>query len=346
MHTKRRESLEANVLSALTSQRLTVTGLGRGIDSNAKEKHCIKRADRLLSNPYLHAERRGLYGAVCAQLLAGVCRPIILVDWSDLDQNRRHFLLRASLSVAGRSLTLYEEVHTLHTKDKPVTHREFLRRFHAMVPRQCEPIVVTDAGFRVPWFEQVEELGWHWVSRVRNRNWVELDADDWWFPVKSLHEEATRTPKALGEAKLTWKHAWPCRMVVFKGKAKGRVHLTQHGRRACSRKSLHHATSAREPWLLATSLPLGRTLAKRVVRMYRQRMQIEEAFRDLKSARFGLGFEAHIAFQPRRVAMSHGCWAKPSNAPTNTAPTRPTPSETGSCYRPSSSGCVSSTTRA
>jgi hypothetical protein len=303
MHAKRRESLEANVLSALTSQRLTVTGLGRGIDSNAKEKHCIKRADRLLSNRYLHVERRGLYGAVCAQLLAGVRRPIILVDWSDLDQNRRHFLLRASLSVAGRSLTLYEEVHTLQTKDKPATHREFLRRFHAMVPGQCDPIVVTDAGFRVPWFEQVEELGWHWVSRVRNRNWIEFNADGWWYPVKSLHEGATRTPKALGEAKLTWKHAWPCRMVVFKGKAKGRVHLTQHGRRACSRKSLHHATSAREPWLLATSLPLGRTLAKRVVRVYRQRMQIEEAFRDLKSARFGLGFEAHIAFQPRRVAI-------------------------------------------
>lgn len=303
MHKKRRESLQANVMSALTGRHLSVTQLGRGIDSDAKEKHCIKRADRLLSNRHLFAERECLYAAICAQLLAGVHHPVILVDWSDLDQNRRHFLLRASLSVAGRSLTLYEEVHTLHTKDKPATHQAFLRRFHALVPAQCEPVVITDAGFRVPWFQQVEVLGWHWVSRVRNRNWVELNGDGWWYPVKSLHQEATRTPKALGQAKLTWQQAWPCRLVLFKEKAKGRVHLTQHARPARSRKSRHHATSAREPWLLATSLPLKRQLAKHVVSLYRQRMQIEEAFRDLKSTRFGLGFEAHIAFQPHRVAI-------------------------------------------
>jgi hypothetical protein len=32
--------------------------------------------------------------------------------------------------------------------------------------------------------------------------------------------------------------------------------------------------------------------AKRIVALYRQRMQIEEAFRDLKSERYGLGFTA------------------------------------------------------
>jgi hypothetical protein len=303
MHRTRRESLEANVMAALTGQSLTVTHLGRSMRSAAKEKHCIKRADRLLSNHRLHAEREALYGAMCRSLLGSMGRAMVLVDWSDLDQNRRHFLLRASLSMPGRSLTLYEEVHTLKTKDKAATHRQFLRRFHAMVPAQCRPIIVTDAGFRVPWFEQVEALGWDWISRVRARNWVELDGDGWWWDCRSLHDKATATPKALGEAKLTWKNAWPCRLVLYKGKAKGRVHLTQHANQALSRKSLHHAKSAREPWLLATSLPLESKLAKRVVRLYRQRMQIEEAFRDLKCARFGLALERHVSFQPRRLAV-------------------------------------------
>lgn len=48
--------------------------------------------------------------------------------------------------------------------------------------------------------------------------------------------------------------------------------------------------SAREPWLLATSLP-ARHGAANVVAVYGQRMQIEEAFRDLKSHRYGMGFE-------------------------------------------------------
>lgn len=303
MHKKRRESLQANVMAALTGRSLTVTNLGRGIDSEAKEKHCIKRADRLLSNRHLHAEREDIYRALCRYLLGAATRPIILVDWSDMDRNRRHFLLRASVAMYGRSLTVYEEVHTLETKDKPATHRWFLRRLHAMLPAQCRPLVVSDAGFRVPWFEAVEALGWDWVSRVRNRNWVELNANGWWYQSQSLYDKATRTPKALGEAQLTWKHAWPCRLVLYKGKPKGRVHYTQHGQRARSRKSVHHAKSAREPWLLATSLPLDSKLAKRVVSVYRQRMQIEESFRDLKSARFGLGLERHLAFQAERLAV-------------------------------------------
>ena len=32
-------------------------------------------------------------------------------------------------------------------------------------------------------------------------------------------------------------------------------------------------------------------------------MQIEEAFRDLKCARFGLALERHVSFQPRRLAV-------------------------------------------
>ena len=33
------------------------------------------------------------------------------IDWSDIDNRKDHFLLRASLAAQGRSLTLYEENH-------------------------------------------------------------------------------------------------------------------------------------------------------------------------------------------------------------------------------------------
>jgi hypothetical protein len=108
-----------------------------------------------------------------------------------------------------------EEVHTLKAKDKAITHSQILHRFRAMVPAQCQVIIVTDADFRVPWIEQVQALNWDWVSRVRNRNWVELNGDGWWLYCNSLHDKATATPRALGEAKLTWKHAWSCRLVLY-----------------------------------------------------------------------------------------------------------------------------------
>ncbi len=61
MHKMRRTALLVNVMAALHGEVLTVTHLGRSIRSDAKEKHCIKRADRLLSNRRLQGERTEIY---------------------------------------------------------------------------------------------------------------------------------------------------------------------------------------------------------------------------------------------------------------------------------------------
>ena len=110
MHKLRRTALFVNVMAALHGEVLTVTHLGRSIQSDAKEKHCIKRADRLLSNRRLQGERLGIYSNLTQQLIGNKQRPVIIVDWSDMDECKRHFLLRASVPVGGRSLTLYEAV--------------------------------------------------------------------------------------------------------------------------------------------------------------------------------------------------------------------------------------------
>ena len=54
---------------------------------------------------------------------------------------------------------------------------------------------------------------------------------------------------------------------------------------------------------MAANLPAGRKLAHSVVQIYRQRMQIEESFRDMKSARFGLALEFHRSRGPQRLAI-------------------------------------------
>ncbi len=70
MHEKRREALHANVLGVITGQQLTVTQTGRSLESPAREKHCIKRADRLLSNSHLQQERRSIYNALILQIIS------------------------------------------------------------------------------------------------------------------------------------------------------------------------------------------------------------------------------------------------------------------------------------
>jgi hypothetical protein len=88
MHKLRRTALFVNVMAALHGAVLTVTHLGRAISSDAKEKHCIKRADRLLSNRRLQRERLEVYTALAGQLI-GKQRPVLLVDWSDMDECKR-----------------------------------------------------------------------------------------------------------------------------------------------------------------------------------------------------------------------------------------------------------------
>ena len=301
MHESRRTALSACVYSLIRGSSATVTQIGRGLKSNAKEKHSLKRADRLLSNTRLHAEAMPIYTSMARTILAGIARPVILVDWSDLDASRRHFLLRATLAMSGRCLTLYEEVHDLTTKEKPKTHREYLRRLARIVGPGCRPIVVTDAGFKTPWFRAVLALNWDFVGRTRKPNHYSLDGEHW-QSVAVLYEQATATAKVFS-ADLNRSKPLNCTMVLYKQKHQGRVDLTRQGHPRRSKKTLTHKKSGTDPWLLSTSLPREQQLAKQVVNIYRTRMQIEEGFRDMKSSRFGLGFEQNDTRQIKRMTI-------------------------------------------
>lgn len=304
VHAKRLAALEVCVLAAIEERRLSVTGLGRAIDSAAREKHCIKRADRLLSNRHLWEEWRDIYQALALAVIGAARRPVLLIDWSDLDAHQGHVLLRASVAAEGRALSVLEEVHTLKTKDRPRTHRAFLKRLKAMLPEQACPIIVTDSGFRTPWFREVERLGWDWVGRIRNRHMVRMTGSEAaWRDSKTLHTQASARPKYLGQWQLTRRAPIACHFVLYKGKAQGRSKITCQGVRARSKHSEQNARRAREPWLLATSLPVNSKLAQRVVRLYAARMQIEEAFRDVKSQRYGLGFELNGSRDSRRLQI-------------------------------------------
>jgi len=172
-----------------------------------------------------------------------------------------------------------------------------------MLADDCQPIIVSDAGFHVPWFKLVRSFGWDWIGRVRNRTFVQLADDDTWFPCKALHDNATGTPKALGAAHMAQSNPFACQFVLYKGKPKGRVHKNRLGHKAMNSHSRKHAAFAKEPWLLATSLPSSSKLAKKVVALYNLRMQIEESFRDLKSSRFGLSLELHLTYHVERLQI-------------------------------------------
>lgn len=284
MHSVRRQSLKAILNSLISGAGLSVTSIGRNVDSKTSEKHQIKRSMRLCSNPHLQSEIGTIYSLMSHYLIGGQQRPVILVDWSDLDPRKQHFLLRASVAIEGRSLTLLEEIHPLSGKEKPAIHKLFMEKLKANLAIGCKPIIVSDAGFRVPWFKLIESLGWDYVGRVRNRTFCKHKTDEDWHPIKDLYHHASITEKSLGTYQLCRNSPISCQFVIYQGVKKGRHHCNAVGEPRKGKPSRVHANREKEPWLLATSLPAKTAReAKRVVKLYRTRMQIEESFRDLKT---------------------------------------------------------------
>lgn len=305
MHKGTMKALAVCIESAMNGNSLTVTSIGRGIGGDAYEKHGIKRCDRLCSNRSLINGMTGIYGKICKQWVSSSSRPVILVDWSDLDDCKNAFLISATLVCDGRPITLYSQTHPLGTKEKPGVHQHFLETLKTLLPENCHPIIVADAGFQVPWHELVLSLDWDYVGRVRKPNCCKLNDDDGdtaWLHADEVFKKATSTAKCY-KGLLTISNAFETTFILYKGPAKGRHKKTTEGKRCQSKHSEQHAKSGKEPWVLVTSLPLNSTLAKRAVKIYKSRMQIEESYRDIKSSRFGLGFENSKSYTIKRIAV-------------------------------------------
>ncbi len=229
--------------------------------------------------------------------------PLIVIDWSDLTPDRRWQLLRASVALEGRSMTLYEQVHPQSRATSPCVHRAFLTKLAAMLPSGCIPIVITDAGFRGAWFKLVERMGWYWIGRIRNRDMVSPAIGGEWAGCKTLYPLATGQAASLGQFNYVRNHPMLCRLVLVKHADQKRHKKSRLGKRVHSSRSQKNARAQREPWLLAASPELDHLSAQAVVAVYAQRMQIEESFRDLKSEHFGLGFSAGRSKQKNRLGV-------------------------------------------
>ena len=287
IHKVRWKALMSTVTALIQGKKLCVTGLGRSMPGGAYEKHQIKKADRLIGNVYINHERTRIYGAL-AHWFMGHCRqPLIHVDWSDLSSGREFHWLRATIPVGGRALPIYEESHRENNYGNPQIEKRFLKTLKRILPANCRPIIVTDAGFRTPWFRSVQSMDWDFVGRVGGYHMVSPQGESAWTRTENLFATATGRARYLGYIDLFRHKPLACHAYLLKKQKQGRVKKTQFGQRCVSVQSEKNAQRERTPWLIVTSLSGGSTMTKRVMNIYKTRMQIEEAFRDMKNSRWG-----------------------------------------------------------
>jgi hypothetical protein len=303
IHKTRLNCLMSTCITASTSNKLFLTGLGRGAISQTKTSSNIEKVNRLLGNKHLQLERAAFYGSMTFQLIPRWMSPWIHVDWSCINPTTNLYLLRASLSVKGRSIVLYEECHPKKKENNRGVHQQFLKNLKAILPLCEPPIIVTDAGFRAPWFMAVRQMGWHFVGRLRNKNLVLMEDAPTWQLSASFFEQATGKPTHLGHALLTEEKQVPIHLVLYKGKGKNRHKRNLNKKISTSSTSKKHSKAAKEPWLLVTSLPQARDNPDHIVNIYRQRMRIEENFRDTKCPHYGLGLKKSLTRDPERMGI-------------------------------------------
>lgn len=302
MHAARARRLLGAVEALIHGRRLTLIDLARSWVGATWVHAPLKGLDRLLGNPHLAAALTALHRAMAEHLLVNA-HPLILVDWSDLKGDGRWCLLRAAVPVGGRAMTIHEEIHPLRAINSPAVQARFLVALARVLPAGLVPIMVTDAGFRSDWFRAVLARGWHFIGRIRNNTRVRSEFECAWQPCSALHPRAGASARDLGEWEIVKTKPLSCRLVTVLRARRGRDQCTRLGAPQQSTTAKRSRRSAREPWLLATSLPKETSTATLVVKHYAKRMQIEAAFRDLKSHRYGAGFQDSLSRKPNRLQI-------------------------------------------
>jgi hypothetical protein len=306
MHEARSRVLLRSVEALLAGRRLTLMDVARAWPDAERIRAPLKAFDRLLSNPHLHQEREQIYGDMARWLLRGE-RPVIVIDWSDLKADKAWCLLRAAVPIGGRTLPVLDMVFPSRQQGTPKAEKYFLERLRTLIPVSARPILVTDAGFRRPWFQAVSAMGWDWIGRLRQRTLVrpirgktEVGS---WAPCQTLYALATSKPRDMGLMDTVRNAPWVCRVVVYRKPHQGRKHRNRFGVVARNKVSLQCAAREREPWLIVASPALVDLSARQLIALYGRRMQIESSFRDLKSHRYGQGFEDSLTRSGKRIEI-------------------------------------------
>lgn len=305
MHALRSRVLLRAVEAMIHGSRLTLIDLARSWPDAERVRAPLKALDRLLGNRHLHAEREHIYKAMTYWLVRSK-QPTIVIDWSDLKSDRSWHLLRAAIPVGGRSLPILDMVFPGGQQGSPKAAKQFLQRLAHVLPDDVRPILVTDAGFRGPWFRAVEAMGWQWLGRLRNTTYLKpVDVPDEpgkWVTCKAIYDLATRRPRDVGAMEVARSKPLTSCVVLHAKPPKGRKHRNRQGTPACNSNSRKNALRESEPWLLVAS-PSLKLSARQLIALYGRRMQIELSFRDLKSHRYGQGFEDSLTRKGARIEV-------------------------------------------
>ncbi|WP_174872016.1 IS4 family transposase [Pectobacterium polaris] len=295
LHQYRKNALLDMTVALTRGASLSLTSIGRYLPGPARVKHKIKRVDRHLNSDLMFSDVPAVYQKLVSRLTSSLSLCVIAVDWSGYPSSELS-VLRASLLCDGRAIPLMSKVISSQYQNNATVQNDFLDQMAAAIGKDKQVIVVTDAGFRSSWFHHIRSLGWHFVGRVRGRLYFQIIGDEEWKMARDITSRAKSY--YLGFGRLARNASRDClgHFYTVHKRATGRK-----GNQCFPKTDKMYRKSAREPWLLFTSL-MGYK-PREIVKIYSRRMQIEQNFRDEKSERYGLGLRASKSRGEKRISV-------------------------------------------
>ena len=121
----------------------------------------------------------------------------------------------------------------------------------SVLPAGIGVTIITDAGYKVPWFQAVQSMGWDFVGRVRGRVYICPAEGGEGITVQAIGQDATYQPESLGKITLSEMYHFPCYGVRYRGKqAPSRKHKARKKNQHTEKYKQRH----REPWVIVTEL--------------------------------------------------------------------------------------------
>ncbi|SVI00692.1 ISSfl3 ORF [Shigella flexneri] len=288
-HQYRQNAIIDSAAALVGGASLSLTSIGRHLPGPARVKDKIKRVDCLLGNKRLHNDIPLIFKNITSMMTNKLSWCVIAVDWSGYPFQEYH-VLRASLLCDGRSIPLMSQVFP-SKKNNEAVEIAFLDALSGAISPRTRVVIVTDAGFQSAWFRHIKSQGWDFIGRIRGVVKFRLDSDkDKWLDIKICR--GSSEAKYLGTGTLARKKRSQCEghFYLYKHSPKGRKSRRARGRPGLPTTEKEQKAAGREPWLIFSNT--AEFNAKKIMKLYSRRMQIEQNFRDEKSERFGFGLRA------------------------------------------------------
>lgn len=65
-----------------------------------------------------------------------------------------------------------------------------MAKLASILPKECKPIICTDAGLKVPWFKAIDKHDWYWLGRVRGTIFCKFNNKNSWALINNQHHKA------------------------------------------------------------------------------------------------------------------------------------------------------------